>query len=435
MCGIFGYIGNNKALPYLIEGLKKLEYRGYDSAGVATITDGKLEVIKCSGKISVLEEILKKNSLRGRIGIAHTRWATHGRPSKENAHPHSDCTGKIVVIHNGIIENYLELRRKLAAEGHKFRSTTDTEVIAHLIEKHFNRHLETAVRKAVAELEGSYAIAVISEREKDKIIAARYRSPLIIGIGEKEAFISSDIPALLKYTPKVIPLEDKELAVVTSDDVKITDFKGNILPKKATFVSWDPVSAEKGGYAHFMLKEIHEQPQAIRNTIKGRIYIKEGEVNFLELKEKAFDWKRINRIVITACGTSWHAGLVGEHLLEQIAKIPTEVEYAAEFRYRDPILDRNTLVIAISQSGETADTLGAIQEAKEKGAKVLSIINVRGSSLDRESHGVIYTIAGPEIGVASTKAFTTQLAILYLFSIYLGRIRKTLTKAEAKKML
>ena len=435
MCGIFGYIGSSEALPFLIEGLKKLEYRGYDSAGVATTSDGKLHVVKCSGKISALEELLKKTPLKGKIGIAHTRWATHGRPSKENAHPHSDCSGKIVVIHNGIIENYLELRRKLAAEGHKFRSTTDTEVIAHLIEKHFNRHLETAVRKALAELEGSYAIAVLSEMEKDKIIAARYRSPLIVGIGEKGAFISSDIPALLKYAPKVIPLEDKEIAVVMKDDVRVTNFKGKILQKKPTFVSWDPVSAEKGGYAHFMLKEIHEQPQAIRNTIKGRIDIRSGEVNFEELKKKAFDWKKINRVIITACGTSWHAGLVGEYILEQIARIGTEVEYAAELRYRNPILDRNTLVIAISQSGETADTLGAVREVKDLGAKVLSICNVRGSSLDRESHGIIYTNAGPEIGVASTKAFTTQLTILYLFAIYFGRIRKTLSGAEAKKMI
>jgi glucosamine--fructose-6-phosphate aminotransferase (isomerizing) len=442
MCGIFGYIGNKEATPFIIEGLKKLEYRGYDSAGVATIDREKIFTAKCSGKITDLEKILEERPIKGQIGIGHTRWATHGRPSTENSHPHMDCKEEIAVIHNGIIENYLELRRNLSDEGHKFRSTTDTEVIAHLIEKNLNAvpagrqgDIVEAVRKTVNQLEGSFAIAVICEKEPDKIVTARKGSPLIIGVGEDELYVASDIPAMIKYTGRVVPLSDGEIATVEKNGYSVMDFNGKTIKKKVELVSWDPVSAEKAGYSHFMLKEIHEQPKAIRETIAERVKVDSSEIHFDELnltEEEIFD---VDRIVFTACGTSWHAGLIGEYLMEQFVKIPAEVEYAAELRYRHPVMNDKTLVIAISQSGETADTLGAIWEAKSKNAKVISICNVAGSSIARESHGVIYTHAGPEIGVASTKAFTTQLAIIYLLSIYLGVKRNTLSESDAKKMI
>jgi glucosamine--fructose-6-phosphate aminotransferase (isomerizing) len=442
MCGIFGYIGNKEAVPFIIEGLKKLEYRGYDSAGVATIDHGKLFVSKSSGKISILEKLLEERPIKGLIGIGHTRWATHGSPSQENSHPHLDCREQIALIHNGIIENYLELRRTLSDEGHKFRSTTDTEVVVHLIEKHLNgmnagrsASLEEAVRRAIKELKGSFALAIVSQREPDKIIAVRKGSPLIIGFGENEHYIASDIPAIIKYTGKVILLSDNEMAVVTEADVRISTFDGEPVTREPELVSWDPISAEKGGYSHFMLKEIHEQPKAIRETISYRIKPNGKEIHFDELNLTEQEIFNIDRIVLTGCGTSWHACLIGEYLIEQIAKIQSEVEYAAELRYRNPIMNENTLVIAISQSGETADTLGAIWEAKAKNAKVISICNVVGSSIARESHGVIYTHAGPEIGVASTKAFTTQLAVLYLLTIYLGQARNVLSEAEAKNLI
>ncbi len=434
MCGIFGYIGKSESLPFVLEGLKRLEYRGYDSAGIATIEKNRISVTKCSGKISDLEKLLKKTRHKAKIGIGHTRWATHGRPSKENSHPHLDCKGKITVIHNGIIENYLEIRRKLSKEGHVFRSTTDTEVVSHLIEKYLKGDLKTAVRKALKEVEGSYAIAVMYSKNPTKLVVARQGSPLIIGIGEDEAFISSDIPALLKYTGKVMHLNDGEIGVVRRNKIEIVDMNGNPVKKETIFVSWDPVSAEKNGYSHFMLKEINEQPKALRDTIINRIR-SSFEIHFDELDLKKKEIEKINRIVFTACGTSWHAGLVGEYLVEQFVRIPAEVEYAAELRYRHPIMDKNTLVVAISQSGETADTLGAIKEAKSLGAKVISICNVVGSSVARESDGVIYTHAGPEIGVASTKAFTSQLALLYLLSVYLGRIKGVLKKKDAKELL
>lgn len=440
MCGIFGYIGNKECTSLLIEGLKKLEYRGYDSAGIAVIDNGDLKVEKCAGKIAELEKLLEGNSsVDGHIGIAHTRWATHGRPSHENSHPHTDCENKTAVVHNGIIENYLPLRRQLSDERHNFRSTTDTEVISHLIEKNLNAvpagqgSLEEAVRATVKVLEGSFAIAVINKDHPDEIIVARKGSPLKIGLGEGETFVASDIPALIKYTGKIIILKDNEMAVVTKDGAKVTDFSGKEINKEITLVSWDPVSAEKGGYAHFMLKEIHEQPRAIRDTVADRI--KDGKIFFEELKIDKSELAKINRVVFTACGTSWHAGLIGEYLMEQYAKLPCEVEYAAEFRYRHPIVDENTLVIAISQSGETADTIGAIWEAKSRGAKVVSICNVVGSTIARESDGVLYTYAGPEIGVASTKAFTTQIAIIYLFSIMMGMIKGQISKSEEEKML
>jgi glucosamine--fructose-6-phosphate aminotransferase (isomerizing) len=442
MCGIFGYIGNKESLPFIVEGLKKLEYRGYDSAGVATLDHGKLFTSKCQGKIADLEKLLEERPIKGEVGIGHTRWATHGSPSTENSHPHLDCKDEIALIHNGIIENYLEIRRALADEGHKFRSTTDTEVIVHLIEKNMKGlpagrqgSLEEAVRKSVKELKGSFAIAVISKKEPDKIIAVKKGSPLILGIGEDEFYLASDIPALIKYTGKVIALADEEVISVTKDNYRITDFEGNLVTKKVTLVSWDPVSAEKGGYSHFMLKEIHEQPKALRETIAARIKPDSATIHFDELNLTEEEIFAIDRIVFTACGTSWHAGLVGEYLMEQFVKVPAEVEYAAELRYRHPVMNERTLVIAISQSGETADTLGAVMEAKTRNAKVISICNVVGSSIARESHGVIYTHAGPEIGVASTKAFTTQLAVIYLLSIHLGVVRNTLSEPEAKELI
>ncbi|OGC08177.1 glutamine--fructose-6-phosphate aminotransferase [candidate division WOR-1 bacterium RIFOXYA2_FULL_36_21] len=438
MCGIFGYIGTREAIPFLVSGLKKLEYRGYDSAGIATIDNGRLFSTKCLGKIDQLEEELRKKPIGGKIGIGHTRWATHGRPSDENSHPHSDCKGTLAVVHNGIVENYLQIRRTLSEEGHHFTSTTDTEVIAHLIEKHLSKKgisLEDAIRKTLNEITGSYAIAVISQKEPNKIVVARKGSPLIIGVKEGEAFVSSDIPAMLKYTGQIIYLNDLEIATLTGYDIKIQSLKGDEVKKEITLVSWDPESAEKGGYAHFMLKEIHEQPKAIRDTVCGRVKIESSFIHFDELNFTEEEARKINRVVFTACGTSWHAGLIGEYLIEQFIKIPAEVEYAAEFRYRHPIVDENTLVIAISQSGETADTLGAIWEAKAQGAKVISICNVVGSSIARESHGVIYTYAGPEIGVASTKAFTTQLTIIYLFTLFLAKKKKTIPLSEVKKMI
>ncbi|HTY12613.1 MAG TPA: glutamine--fructose-6-phosphate transaminase (isomerizing) [Candidatus Omnitrophota bacterium] len=440
MCGIFGYFGSKEALPFLIEGLKKLEYRGYDSSGVATLDNGRLFITKCVGKIVELEKALSARPIGGKIGIAHTRWATHGQPSDENSHPHTDCTGKIALVHNGIVENYLALRRQLASEGHKFKSTTDTEILAHLIEKELARNgaslsLEDAVKGALEQVEGSYALAVVYEGQPDKIVCARKASPLVVGIHEGETFISSDIPALLKYTSQVIYLNDGEIATITEDGVMVETLKGKPVNKKVTLISWDPESAEKGGYAHFMLKEIHEQPKAIRDTIAGRVKVDESFIHFDELNFSVEEAKKINRVVFTACGTSWHAGLVGEYLIEQFVKIPSEVEYAAEFRYRHPIVDENTLVIAITQSGETADTLGAVWEAKAQGAKVISICNVVGSSIARESHGVIYTYAGPEIGVASTKAFTTQLTVIYLFALYLAKKRGSISTMEAQKMI
>ncbi|NQU18285.1 MAG: glutamine--fructose-6-phosphate transaminase (isomerizing) [Candidatus Saganbacteria bacterium] len=432
MCGIFGYLGKRESVPFIMEGLKKLEYRGYDSAGVSTIEHGKVFLSKCCGKIIELEKELAERPISGKIGIGHTRWATHGRPSNENSHPHTDCSDQIVIVHNGIIENYLELRRKLAKEGHKFTSTTDTEIIAHLIEKNYkeSNNLETAVRESLKEIEGSYALGVISEKEPDKIIAARRGSPLIIGIEEDETFIASDIAALIKYTSRVIYMHDFEMAIITEDSIILKDLDGKVLKKNISFVSWDPESAEKGGYTHFMLKEIHEQPNAVRKTITGRINLESSKIHFDELNFTQQEAREIKRVVFTACGTSWHAALVGEYLIEQMVKIPTEVEYAAEFRYREPVIDANTLVIAISQSGETADTLAAAWEAKSRGAKVISICNVVGSTLARDSHGVIYTHAGPEIGVASTKAFTTQLTIIYLFSLFMAKAKGTITTKE-----
>jgi glutamine---fructose-6-phosphate transaminase (isomerizing) len=435
MCGIFGYIGGKDSVPILIEGLRKLEYRGYDSSGIAVISNKKIHLEKSVGKIADLEKAIAEGKRRAHVGIGHTRWATHGQPSKENAHPHLDCTESLALVHNGIIENYEELKRALCARGHVFKSQTDTEVIVHLIEENLSRGPENAVKAALKKLKGSYAIAVIFKKHPDKIIVARKGSPLIIGLGENENFISSDIPAMVKYSSRIITLEDGDIASVTKSGAKIFSLKKASVQRKETLISWDPVSAEKSGYAHFMLKEIHEQPKAIIDTISGIVDPSKKNIHFKDLGLKDKDIASIKRVVLTACGTSWHAALIGEYYMEYYAQIPSEVEYAAEFRYRMPIIDKNTLIIAISQSGETADTLGAIQEAKKHGAKVVSICNAFSSSIARESDGVIYTAAGPEIGVASTKAFTTQVVVLFLLALYLGRKKGRLSRANFQSRL
>ena len=437
MCGLFGYVGGRQAVPLLIDGLARLEYRGYDSAGLAVLTPAGIGIRKCVGKISRLEDFLEDKPLAGSVGIGHTRWATHGAVEEANSHPHLDCRGKIAVIHNGIIENYVVLRESLKRRGHNFASATDTEVLAHLIEENLpqTRDLAKAVRLSLLEVQGSYAIAVVTQDEPDRIVVARHGSPLVIGLGQGEYYIASDIPALLDKTNRVIALEDGEVAVVQKEKLTITDAKGRLIKKTVQTIDWDQAAADKQGFDRYMLKEIYEQPKVIHETFQHRISPELGEVFFEELTWGASTLKDIERIVITGCGTSWHAGLCGEYWFEQYARIPTEVEYAAEFRYRDPILDKKTLVIAISQSGETADTLAAVKEAKTFGAKVLTICNVPSSSMTREADGVIFTQAGPEVGVASTKAFTTQLVILYLLTIHLGRLRGTLPAAEAKQML
>ena len=434
MCGIIGYIGNSKAAPILWEGLKRLEYRGYDSAGICTINDNQILVEKDIGKIEEIETKINFNNLNGNVGISQCRWATHGKVTKENAHPHCDNNNKISIVHNGIIENFQELKDMLIKKGHKFSSLTDTEVVVHLIADNYNGSIEEATRKALKQIEGSYALGIVCADEPDRLIAARNESPLIVGLGEGENFIASDVPAILKHTNKVIYLDNSEMAILTKDKVTIKNNDGKIVDKKITEIDWDSELAEKSGYKHFMLKEIHEQPRAITETLNGRI--ENGNINLAdELDFNEGELNKINRIIIVACGTSWHAALAGEFMLEELAKIPVEVEYASEFRYRNPIVNEDTLVIAISQSGETADTLAAIRQAKKKNAKVLSIVNAKGSSISRESDSVLYTYAGPEIGVASTKAFTTQLIVLYLFTLYMSNIRNSLSGKTIKDLI
>jgi glucosamine--fructose-6-phosphate aminotransferase (isomerizing) len=423
MCGIVGYVGPRQATPLLIEGLKRLEYRGYDSAGVAVVADGRLVVQKAAGKIATLEAQLNGSVLNGLTGIAHTRWATHGAPTTRNAHPHTDCGDTIAVVHNGIIENATALRTMLVDRGHKFTSETDTEVIAHLVEQFYQGSLEEAVAAALRELEGAYGIAVISSREPGVIVAARKGSPLLVGVGENEHFVASDPSAVLAHTRSVIYLDEGEMAVVRAGEHLIRDRQDVPLTKEITQIDWDLATIERGGYAHFMLKEICEQPDSVCNTLRGRVLEEEGTARLNGLNMSEQDLARIDRIVITACGTSWHAGLVGEYMLEDLARIPVEVEYASEFRYRSPILNDRTLVIVISQSGETADTLAAMREAKRRGARTLGIVNVVGSTIAREVDGGIYLHAGPEIGVASTKAFTSQIAALAMFTLRLARVR------------
>ena len=436
MCGIVGYVGNKQVVPLIIDGLRKLEYRGYDSAGIAVVNERHdLSIRRAEGKLRNLEEVIRLNPLDGTYGIGHTRWATHGRPTEENAHPHRDCTGRVVVVHNGIIENYLQLKERLRKNDHQFVTETDTEIIAHLIEEYLRRgdSFEKAVREATLELRGIFALSIINSEEPDTIIAVRQGPPVVIGLGDREFFVASDIPPILQHTRDVFFLGDGEIAILTKDAVRVIDFDGNSVQPVIQRITWDPIMAEKGGFKHFMLKEIYEQPRAVRDTVQGRISLDSGRV-FLDemLNITEADFQRFTSIKIAACGTSWHAGLAGRYMIEQLARIPVDVDYASEFRYRDPVMDDNTLLLVISQSGETADTIAALREAKELGAKVLAICNVQGSMIVREADGTILTHAGPEIGVASTKAFTSQMIALYLLGLYLGELRGALSPEQAQ---
>ncbi len=443
MCGIVGYVGKKRVVPVILDGLKRLEYRGYDSAGIAVAGNGEgLQVRRAEGKLRNLEEVIRLKPMDGTYGIGHTRWATHGRPTEENAHPHRDCTGKIVVVHNGIVENYMQLKKKLREEGHQFSTETDTEIIAHMIEKYLFKEnsdgkttLEDAVRKTVKQLTGVFALAVMSVDVRDKIIAARNGPPAVIGLGKDEYFIASDVPAILYHTRDVFFLADGDMAVITPTGVQLTDFDGKPIQREVQHVTWDPIMAEKGGFKHFMLKEIFEQPRAVRDTWLGRVSQDTGKVFLDEMEITEADFKNINKVYITACGTSWHAGLAGKYMIERLAKVPVEVDYASEFRYRDPITGSDALTILITQSGETADTIAAQRESKAKGSKTLAICNVVGAMIAREAAGTIYTHAGPEIGVASTKAFTAQLTALFEFALYLGQLRGTLSAEEAKTLI
>ena len=435
MCGIVGYIGDQNVVPILIDGLKRLEYRGYDSAGIAFIQGQKIGVRRCAGKLKNLEMALAGEKLSSTIGIGHTRWATHGRPSEENAHPHR--VGNIVVVHNGIIENYMQLKKELIAEGRQFASETDTEVIAHLIDRHVKRGLSLvpAVQEALKEVRGAYAIAVLREEEPDLLVGARNGCPLVAGLAQGGSFLASDIPAILNYTRDVVFLNDEEIIVLSPEGIQIMDLEGNRVEKEPSKVVWNPVMAERGGYRHFMLKEIYEQPRAIMDTLRGRLSYDTGNVYLDEIGLSAEDIQGLRNIFIVACGTSWHAALVGKFMIEELARVPVEVDVASEFRYRNPLVDEKSLLIAMTQSGETADTLAAMREARKKKGKVLSICNVVGSTAARESDGIIYTHAGPEIGVAATKTFTSQLVALYLLAIYLGRVRGALSQGEGKGLL
>jgi len=435
MCGIIGYIGSKKVVPVIIEGLRKLEYRGYDSAGIAVVDRGELKIRRSAGKLRDLEDVLAASPLDGTFGLGHTRWATHGRPTEENAHPHRDCKGRIVVVHNGIIENYLALKEALAAKGHRFITETDTEIIAHLVEENGGGSLEEAMLRTLPMLKGVYALAALTATEPDKIVAARRGPPLVIGLGDREFFVASDIPALLEHTRDVYFLDDNELAVVTKEGVRVLDASGNTVAKKIHRITWDPIMAEKAGYKHFMLKEIHEQPRAIRDTLSGRFSLDTGRLYLEEMAVTEADFRRFRKVNLIACGTSWHAALVGKFLIERLARLPVEVDTASEFRYRDPIVDADVLTVVISQSGETADTLAAQREARSKGSKSLAICNVLGSMMTRESDGVILTHAGPEIGVASTKAFTAQLTALNLLALYLAQVRGTIRPDDARRHL
>ncbi len=436
MCGIVGYVGNKQVVPLILEGLRKLEYRGYDSAGIAVVDENRrLRIRRAEGKLRNLEEVIAREPIEGTYGIGHTRWATHGRPTEENAHPHRDCTGRVVVVHNGIIENYLQLKDRLRQKDHRFVTETDTEIIAHLIEEYLKSTdgLEAAVRAAVKDLRGIFALSIISADEPDTIISVREGPPVVIGLSDHEYFVASDIPPILDYTRDVFFLGDGEIAVLTKDSVRATDFDGRPVEPSIQRITWDPIMTEKGGFKHFMLKEIYEQPRAVRDTVQGRISLDTGRVFLDEMENLSEDdFRRFTAIKIAACGTSLHAGLAGEYMIEQLARVNVEVDYASEFRYRDPVLDESTLLLVISQSGETADTIAALREAKELGAKVLSICNVQGSMVTREADGTILTHAGPEIGVASTKAFTSQMVALYLFGLYLGQLRGALTVDESK---
>jgi glutamine---fructose-6-phosphate transaminase (isomerizing) len=434
MCGIVGYVGNKKAVPVLMDALRRLEYRGYDSAGIAVSGNGGgLQIRRAEGKLINLEEVIRLQPLEGTYGIGHTRWATHGRPSEQNAHPHRDCTHHVVVVHNGIVENYLALKQRLGLEGHTFTTDTDTEIIAHLVEKHrqHGEPLEQAVADALMEITGVFAIAVIAEDEPGKIVAARNGPPAVIGMGRNEYFLASDVPAILNHTREVFFLSDGDLAVLTSAGVDVSSFGGHPLERSVQHINWDPEMAEKGGFRHFMLKEIFEQPRAVQETTLGRVSAESGEIFLHELKISEAKLRTVKKINIAACGTSWHAGLAGKYMIERLVRLPVEIDFASEFRYREPILDNNSLTLVITQSGETADTIAALREAKTQGSPTLAICNVVGSMATREADGIVYTRAGPEIGVASTKAFTAQLTALFLFALYLARLRTTLAPDEA----
>jgi len=437
MCGIVGYIGSKKVVPVIIEGLRKLEYRGYDSAGIAVVdAAGNLQVRRAPGKLRNLEEVIQQSPVDGTYGIGHTRWATHGRPTEENAHPHRDCTGQYVVVHNGIIENYLELKEKLQHEGHQFATETDTEIIAHLVEKYAkNLPFDEAVLHTLKDLRGIYSLVFLSAKDPQKLIAARNGPPSVLGLGEGEHFVASDIPALLPHTREILFLADGDVALLTRDGVRVMDLDGKPVKRPAQHVSWDPIMAEKGGYKHFMQKEIFEQPRAVRDTLLGRISQDSGKIFLDEMQITEQQFREFQNIRIVACGTSWHAGLAGKFMIERLARLPVEVDYGSEFRYRDPILDGKTLTVCISQSGETADTLAAQREAKQKGSPTLAICNVLGSMITREAAGTILTHAGPEIGVASTKAFTSQIAAVLLLASYLGQIRGKLSPEDARQMM
>jgi len=432
MCGIVGYVGPQQAMPFLIEGLKKLEYRGYDSAGIAIFDGSKINVQKSVGRLNALEQLVEQKPLAGNVGIGHTRWATHGRPSDANSHPHTDCTGKFVVVHNGIIENYMHLKEKLIAKGHVFTSETDTEVVAHLVEEFYDGNFEETVKKVLATIEGSYALVFFTEYEPDKIICTKQDNPLVIGLGDGENYIASDIPAIISRTRKTYILSDGEMAIVTKDSVWVMNRQGVPVSKKIFEVNWDAEAAEKGGYEHFMIKEIYEQPKAIRETSGARLAKDDSGIIFDELKWTKDDVADIKKIAIVACGTAYHAGIVAKYYLEQLARIPVEVDVASEFRYRSPLIDDKTLAVVISQSGETLDTLAALKEAKKLGARTLAITNVVGSSIAREADQVIYTWAGPEIAVASTKAYTTQLISVLMLALYIAGLRGTMPAERMK---
>ena len=435
MCGIVGYIGPEQATPFLLEGLSKLEYRGYDSAGVAVYDGTVIAVQKSVGRLNSLQVKVEASPMLGNIGIGHTRWATHGRPSDSNSHPHTDCSGKFVVVHNGIIENYLSLKEDLVDKGHSFTSETDTEVLAHLMEEHYNGDFIATVKKVLSMVEGSYAVVFMCQDEPDKLICTKQDNPLVIGLGDGENFIASDIPAIINRTRKTYILSDGEIAIVTGAGVSVTNRQGIPVDKKIYEINWDAEAAEKGGYEHFMIKEIYEQPKALRDTITGRLAKDDSKVIFDELKWTPETMAGIKRILITACGTAYHAGIVAKYYFEQLARIPVEVDVASEYRYRDPLTDADTLCIVISQSGETLDTLAAFKEAKRRGARTLAVTNVVGSSISREAEQTIYTWAGPEIAVASTKAYTTQLVTVLMLAIYVGQLKGTLSQEKATELI
>jgi glucosamine--fructose-6-phosphate aminotransferase (isomerizing) len=434
MCGIIGYIGSKPVVPVLLDGLRRMEYRGYDSAGVALVGADGISLRRSAGKLANLESAIETEPIDGLYGVGHTRWATHGRPTEENAHPHRDCTGRIVVVHNGIIENYLELKKELQGQGHAFKTETDTEIVAHLVEREMKQDgLENAVRRALKVMRGMFAIVLVSVEDPEKIVAVRNGPPIVVGLGDNEFFVASDIPAILSHTRDVVFLGDEEMAIITRSGVEFTDYAGRAVSKTTQRVLWDPIAAEKGGHKHFMLKEILEQPSAARDTILGRVSLDSGRIFLEDLNIPEETLRAVQKVTIVACGTSWHAGLVGKYLIEALAHVPVEVDYGSEYRYRNPIVSKNELAIVITQSGETADTLAALRESRRKGASSIAICNVVGSMATREADGTVYTHAGPEIGVASTKAFTSQLVALQILALYMAQVRGTLAEADIRR--